>query len=358
MINMSTLTDNLDVIATQLDESRQMALVALTGDTRIIDYNSGFANLIERSDNLKDVDLKTLLLPENRAAFDNNLDKRSPLQLNFSLSDNNSLDLRCTFHPNRTGYLMFGEQPILADSQVMRTLSKLNNELAGLTREQNRNNRALKVLQLQLQKKNEELEQFVHIVSHDLKSPLVTVKSAAGMLRQDIQDSDQQRINEDLNYIDKAADKMQQLLDALLQYSRIGGIDTRAQTLSADQQVQDCLATLAGILQQHQVQVSTGNLPHQLHGDPLHFGQIWQNLIENAVKYRGDQPQPHIEIGAMQKGQEVVFCIRDNGMGIAPEHKERIFNLFSQLNPGSDGSGLGLALVKKIVSIYQGRIWG
>ena len=202
-----------------------------------------------------------------------------------------------------------------------------------------------------------EMEQFVYSVTHDIKSPLVTVKTFVSILRQDLLKGDQPQINEDLNYIDQAADKMQQLLDALLRYSRIGRIDTPAQTVSADQQVQNCLTTLAGILQQQQVHVSTSKLSRQLHGDPLHFGQIWQNLIENAVKYRGDQPQPHIEIGATQEGQDVVFYVRDNGMGIAPEHRERIFSLFSQLNPGSDGTGLGLALVKKIVTTYKGRIW-
>ncbi len=208
-----------------------------------------------------------------------------------------------------------------------------------------------------LERKNQEMEQFVYIVSHDLKSPLVTVRTYAGMLRQDLLNADQQQITEDLNYIDKAANKMQQLLDALMKYSRIGTVDVPAQTVSADQQLHNCLTTLAGILQQHEVQVTTGDLPHQFLGDPMHFGQIWQNLIENAVKYRGDQPQLHIEIGATQEGQDVVFYVRDNGMGIAPEHNERIFNLFAQLQPGSDGSGLGLALVKKIVTIYQGHIW-
>jgi len=232
-------------------------------------------------------------------------------------------------------------------------LAIANKELAF----QNEEKKKRAAEQLALEQKSLELEQFFDSVSHDLKSPLVTVKTFASMLRQDLQNGEQQQINEDINYIDKAADKMRQLLDALLQYSRIGRIDNPAQTLSASQQVQNCLATLAGILQQHQVQVSTGDLPQQLHGDPLHFGQIWQNLIENAVKYRGDQAKPHIEIGATQQGHEVVFYVLDNGMGIAPEQSERIFNLFSQLNPESDGSGLGLALVKKIVSIYQGRIW-
>ncbi len=216
---------------------------------------------------------------------------------------------------------------------------------------------ARKQTQLALKQKNHELEQFVYSVSHDLKSPLVTVKSFVGMLRQDLQGGDTTQINDDLNYIDKAASKLQLLLDALLQYSRIGRFDAPAQTLSASQVVTNCLTALAGILQQHQVQVSTGGLTRQLHGDVLHFERIWQNLIENAVKYRGDHAHPHIEIGAMQQGQNVVFYVRDNGMGVTPEHSERIFNLFSQLNPESDGSGLGLALVKKIVSIYQGNIW-
>jgi len=177
------------------------------------------------------------------------------------------------------------------------------------------------------------------------------------MLRQDLRSADQQQINQDLDFIDKAADKMQQLLDALLQYSHVDRIDTPAQTLAVGQAVENCLTSLAGILQHHQVQVSTRELTQQLKGDPLQFEHIWQNLIENAVKYRDDQVPALIEIGEMQQGHDVVFYVRDNGRGVPPEQSERIFQLFCQLSPGSAGSGLGLALVKKIVSIYQGRIW-
>ncbi len=223
--------------------------------------------------------------------------------------------------------------------------------------ERKRTEEAIKAARKQLEIKNEELEQFVYSVSHDLKSPLITVKTFAGLLRQDFLDGEQQKINEDLSYIEKATDTMQQLLDALQQYSRIGSVVTPIQTQSANQLINGCLTALAGILHHHQVRVSTEELPQQLHGVPLHFQQIWQNLIENAVKYMGDQIHPHIDIGATQQDNDVVFYVRDNGMGIAPEHNDRIFNLFSQLNPKSDGSGLGLALVKKIISIYQGHIW-
>ncbi len=150
---------------------------------------------------------------------------------------------------------------------------------------------------------------------------------------------------------------MQLLLEALLQYSRIGRKGSIPQILVADQQVKKCLTVLAGILSRDNVRVATNGLTLSLHGDPLHLGQIWQNLIENAVKYMGDQAHPQIEVGAHRQGEEIVFYVRDNGMGIAPEQRERIFNLFSQLDTSSEGCGLGLALVKKIVELYDGRIW-
>jgi len=208
-----------------------------------------------------------------------------------------------------------------------------------------------------LNNKHAEMEQFVYGVSHDLKSPLITIRTFLAMLQKDLQNKNQQQINEDLKYIGAAADKMHQRIEALLHYSRIGRKSALLQTLSAGQLVKNCLTAMTGTLQQNQVQLVISDMPYQLHGDSLHFERIWQNLIENAVKYMGDQPQPHIEIGIMQQAQDVVFYVRDNGMGIAPEHNERIFNLFSQLNPETDGSGLGLALVKKIASLYQGKVW-
>lgn len=205
--------------------------------------------------------------------------------------------------------------------------------------------------------KNRELEKFFYSICHDLKSPLLTVRTYTGMLRRDLLNADQSQINEDLHYIAKAADKMQQLLDALQHYWCIGRKDAPPQTLSAGQLVDNCLTALAGIIQQQQVEITTNPCPWQLHGNPLHFEHIWQNLIENAIKYRDNQTQPSIKIGATPQGHEVIFYVRDNGIGIAPEHSERIFNLFSQINAGNEGNGLGLALVKHIVSIYQGRIW-
>ncbi|MFO7577973.1 MAG: PAS domain S-box protein, partial [Pelovirga sp.] len=214
-----------------------------------------------------------------------------------------------------------------------------------------------KQMESALQRKNDEVEQFVYIVSHDLKSPLVTVKSFIGLLQQDIAAADSERIKSDIDYIRSATDKMEQLLEALLQLSRIGRMDRPPQRLALQVLIDETLANLAGALRQYQVDVKVAAGAAVLHGDPLQLGQLWQNLVENAIKYMGDQAAPCIEIGVMARGNDPVFYVRDNGMGIEAKDSERIFGLFTQLEPGTAGSGLGLALVKKIVELYDGTIW-
>lgn len=216
---------------------------------------------------------------------------------------------------------------------------------------------AIKQVQEALQLKNEEMERFVYTISHDLKSPLVTVKSFLGLLRQDIEAADAKHIAADIDYIDAATEKMEQLMAALLQLSRVGRMSNPPRRVTVTVLVDECLAALAGAIQLNHINVTVVAGDLQLYGDPLALAQIWQNLIENAIKYRGDQPAPSIEIGAEGTSAEAVFYVRDNGLGVAPAQLEKIFDLFVQLDGHSDGSGLGLALIKKIVQLYGGRIW-
>lgn len=207
-----------------------------------------------------------------------------------------------------------------------------------------------------LKQKNTELERFVYTVSHDLKSPLVTIKSFLGLLQQDLANNAVEDIDKDLAYLKGAADSMDRLISELLQLSRAGRELAPPVELGFQQVVNQSLAALAGYLVDPSIQINLAQQDVTLFGDPVRLGQIWSNLIENAVKYQGDRPLS-LDIGFETVGGELVFFVRDNGIGIEPCNTEKVFGLFEKLDGRSEGSGLGLALVKKIVELYQGRIW-
>lgn len=209
----------------------------------------------------------------------------------------------------------------------------------------------------QIEEKNAELERFTYTVSHDLKSPLVTISSFIGYLETDIKTGAQTRIDEDIDYIRTAADKMGQLLNELLELSRVGRVIANPVRVGFCAVVQETLQLVAGHISERGVQVTIAESPVMLYGDRAHLVEIWQNLVENAVKYMGDQPAPRIEIGVDEKRETTIFFVRDNGLGIDPHYAGKIFGLFEKLDKWSEGTGLGLALVKRIVEMYGGRIW-
>jgi len=208
----------------------------------------------------------------------------------------------------------------------------------------------------ELLEKNTELEQFIYMISHDLKSPLVTVKTFLSYLTQDIEKSDSSRIAEDIGFMASATDKMSTLLDDLLEFSRAGRQTKNIKPISFKQLIADVLDLTAGSISENNIKIKVDNIDLTLLGDHSEFIQIWQNLIENSIKYRGIQPNPLIEIGIHNSTSKPIFYVRDNGLGIESQYNDKIFEIFEQLNPDIDGSGLGLALIKRIVGLYQGTI--
>jgi PAS domain S-box-containing protein len=209
----------------------------------------------------------------------------------------------------------------------------------------------------ELLQKNIEIERFTYAVSHDLKSPLVTIKTFLGYLQHDLAVGNSETIEKDMGFMRAATEKMTNLLDELLRMSRVGRVINPPVQVSFDALVAEVLTTVAGAIQQRGVEVQVTKGAVILHGDRPRLAEIWQNLIDNAVKYMGDQPAPRIEIGLETMGKEQIFYVRDNGMGIDPRHGHKIFGLFDKLDPCTEGAGLGLALVKRIVELYKGRIW-
>jgi PAS domain S-box-containing protein len=215
-----------------------------------------------------------------------------------------------------------------------------------------------KVLIDELENKNAELERFTYTVSHDLRSPLVTIQGFLGYLNRDAQESDMPAFQKDMERINHAALRMDRLLKDVLELSRIGRLVNKPQNVPFGELVRDALEIVHGQIEKRGVTVHTApNLP-VIFGDKPRLLEVLQNLFDNAAKYMGDQPSPRIEIG--QQGEEnskLIFFIRDNGIGIAPEYHGRIFGLFDKLDAKSDGTGVGLTLVKRIIEIHGGRIW-
>ena len=209
----------------------------------------------------------------------------------------------------------------------------------------------------ELEAKNAELEQFMYTVSHDLKSPLITIKGFLGVLEKDAAKGDSDRMKADMVRISNAAEKMRSLLDELLEFSRAGRLVNPPKEALFEDLAREAMDVVAGRLAERNVHVEIAPGLPMIYGDVPRIQEVLENLIDNAVKYMGDQPNPHVEIGARQDGEERVLYIQDNGVGIDPRYHEKIFGLFDKLEPNSDGTGVGLAIVKRIIEVHGGRIW-
>jgi PAS domain S-box-containing protein len=209
----------------------------------------------------------------------------------------------------------------------------------------------------QLEAKNAELERFTYTVSHDLKSPLVTVRGFLGFLEQDAREGNVERLRNDVERIRQATDKMRRLMDELLELSRVGRAVNPPEPVPLGELAREAVALVAGQVAERGVAVEIApDLPVVL-GDRPRLRQVLQNLVENAVKFLGDQARPRLEIGVRPTEAGPVLFVKDNGIGIDPRYHDRVFGLFEKLAPDSLGTGVGLALVRRIVELHEGRVW-
>jgi signal transduction histidine kinase len=218
-------------------------------------------------------------------------------------------------------------------------------------------NRQQESLVQELEEKNIELERFTYTVSHDLKSPLITIKGFMGQLRKHLQSGAQDRVDKDLNRVEGAADKMSNLLKDLLELSRVGRVGGDVRTITFDELVNNTLTQLEGVIQARGVVIHVDDDMPEVTIDTMRFAEVVQNLVENAVKFMGEQEKPVISIGSRVDAETNVFFVRDNGMGIEEDYREKVFGLFEQLNQNIEGTGIGLTIVRRIIEFHRGRIW-
>lgn len=223
------------------------------------------------------------------------------------------------------------------------TLLSQNSQLAGLNET--------------LEHKNEEMEQFVYSVSHDLKSPLVSCKGLVGLINEDIDDEDFEEVRNSAERLSTVTDQMSDTIDDLLTFSRLGRNPLDMTIIDMSELIDDLQEDWQQRLDDESIDMHVDSNLHPIYADPISLRRVFDNLIGNAVKYGGDAEEPSIEIGSEKHGRRIRYFVRDKGPGIAPEYHEKIFRLFQRLDTSKKGTGIGLASAAKIIRQHRGRIW-
>jgi signal transduction histidine kinase len=224
------------------------------------------------------------------------------------------------------------------------------------------NEKKLEALLAELAAKNVELESFVYTVSHDLKTPIVTIDGFVGALREDLGKGLSEQSEKYLKYMSDAARKMELLINDLLDLSRIGRLSEMKREFPFAELVRDAIETLEVQIKARGIVVNVQEDLPVIYGERKRLGQVADNLLANAVKYIGkDNPSPRIDVGAEELAGQNVFFIRDNGIGIEKRYFDKLFEIFQRLPSAKriegEGTGIGMTIVKRIIEHHGGRIW-
>lgn len=217
--------------------------------------------------------------------------------------------------------------------------------------------RSLKMYAMKLEAKNKELEQFAYIASHDLQEPLRTVTSFTEMLAQEYEDKFDEQGQQMMHYISQAGTRMRELIKGLLDYSRLGH-NSEQSDVDCNQLLESVKDDLAKAMDEHNASLKVKKLP-TVKGFPIELRLLFQNLISNALKFSKPGIPPEVEVKARKNKDHWEFSVKDNGIGIAQAHKDKIFLIFQRLNTREEyaGTGIGLANCRKIVNLHNGEIW-
>jgi len=209
----------------------------------------------------------------------------------------------------------------------------------------------------ELARSNRDLEQFAYVASHDLQEPLRAVGSYIGLLADRYRGKLDERADKYIDFVVEGATRMQAQINGLLAYSRLGSSRMSSQAVDTSAVVAQAIKNLDRAIRETAAVVTLDPLP-TVWGDPFQLCLVFQNLIGNAIKFCQEKP-PRVHVGVERRGESCVFSVRDNGIGIAPEHAELIFIIFHRLHGRQEypGTGMGLAICRKVVESHGGRIW-
>ncbi|HSA64646.1 MAG TPA: PAS domain-containing sensor histidine kinase [Nitrospira sp.] len=209
----------------------------------------------------------------------------------------------------------------------------------------------------EVQQKNREMEQFVYTVSHDLKAPLVTSMSFIGFLKEDIRANDFSTVSDSLQRLEKAHRRMQELINDLLQVSRIGRMELHYEKVPTKEILDEVLENAAERIQATKAQFDWATDLPVIWADRKRLAQVLENLVGNALKYTSDATDPLVHVFWNDAPTEIQLCVKDNGPGIDPQYHAKIFGLFQRLDSSKEGTGVGLTIVSRIMQLHGGRVW-
>lgn len=201
------------------------------------------------------------------------------------------------------------------------------------------------------------MESFIYTVAHDLKTPLVTIQGVAGMLREDLDTGKRERVESDLEYIEESITRMDCLLRDTIKFSQVDNVENLPESVSFNELVQEALEQTKTEREARGVEVSVSNNFPAVYVDRRRIVEVLVNLISNSINNMDEQPHPTIHIGHRVDDGEIVFFVKDNGIGIEPSQHEKVFGLFYKVDRDTKGTGAGLAIVKRIIDRHGGRIW-
>jgi signal transduction histidine kinase len=241
-------------------------------------------------------------------------------------------------------------------ASVVNLLSPVGSQLGAVV-QRKRLDTSLREAYEELQQKNNELQQFVHTVSHDLKSPLVTIGGVLGMLREELQEGRLVDAGELIATGEDTVARMQGLIEDLLKLSHLGHVVNDLQDVELRPLIEEVIRAHQLKLDRQRVKVELTLGVPSVPADRSRLAEMLDNLLVNALKHACEVPQPRIEIGSGTADGEVRLFVRDNGPGIDSQQHENIFGLFQQLDATREGSGVGLAIVRRIMEVHHGRAW-
>ncbi|WP_299434707.1 PAS domain S-box protein [uncultured Aquimarina sp.] len=319
--------------------------IALTQFGKILQTNKAFQDLLGYTqDELLQREVKDISLKEGYVESENNMKK-----MNDGEIDNFSVNKR---YLKQDGTVFWAKTNVAAvrneDGSIKYQVALIEDITEQLEFEKQRNR-----LVKNLEKSNKELNDYAHIVSHDLKSPLRSMNALLTWLKEDYVDVLDDNAHNSLNMLLKKVDKMDHLISGILKYSSIDKVDHPKQSITLRDIVTDIIDVIH-IPDHITIKIIT-ELP-VIEGDKFRLQQLFQNLIGNAVKYN-DKEQGIITVSCEQKDEFWEFAIADNGAGISKKYHHKIFQIFQTLDNKNESTGIGLSIVKKIVDLYDGKIW-